>query len=540
MFVDFNTVRDLWPELLLILLASWIFLGGTIQASRAWWTGFSIASYCVAAYVIVWKEGPLWSDLDVVAILSGPIRVDFMGYVFRLSALLFGILFTMVAARTARRDLSSEILGTLMLLIVGLMLVARANDLVFLFVSLELISIPTYVLLFLGRRDGSTAEATIKYFFLSVLSSGLLLYGLSFLYGIAGTTTMIGTIDQPGIRDIGLGMLSQEGSDFRQMLAIPALVLLLAGLGFKIAAVPFHFYAPDVYEGTTNANAGLLAVIPKVAGILALIRLVVIAFPIAATFAWQLCLVLAILTMSIGNVCALWQQNIRRLMAYSSVAHAGYLLIGLAVATAAAEIGTSQGGIAATLFYVFVYALASLGTFAALSFLGGKQRELSRVDELAGLARIRPMTAAAIAVCMFSLAGIPPLAGFWGKLTLFLGAVDTATISASANQPHLSAWFVVLAVAGALNAAVAAAYYLRIIAVMYFGTSTRSPQAEGGWGAWFAMSTCALLVVALGVFPKTLLDTTMRSERSARAAAISSMANSARESGPFDDVARAP
>jgi NADH-quinone oxidoreductase subunit N len=517
----------LWPELLLVLLAAWIFLGGTIQHSRAWWTGFSIASYGIAVFVILWKEGPYWTDVDAVALISGPIRVDFLGYVFRLLALLFGVLLTLVFARNARCDLSSEILGTLMLLVVGLMLVARANDLLFLFVSLELISIPTYVLLFLARRDMSTSEATVKYFFLSILSSGLLLYGLSFIYGIAGTTTMVGTIDHPGIVDVGAGVLSEGTVGFRQTLADFGLVLLVAGLGFKIAAVPFHFYAPDVYEGTTHGNAALMAVMPKIAGILALIRLVAVALPVAATFAWQLCLVLAILTMTIGNICALWQQNIRRLLAYSSVAHAGYMLIGLAVATATVETGEMEGGIAATLFYVFVYALATLGAFAALSFLSDEGQEVNRIAELGGLAGTRPITAAAIAVFMFSLAGIPPLAGFWGKLTLFLSAVDTATVSASANQPHLSTWFIGLAVAGALNAAVAAAYYLRIIAVMYFGSSRRTPSAQGGWGAWSAMAACAFLVVALGIFPKTTLDATARSERSARAPAISGMASSA-------------
>jgi len=531
-FVDLNTVRDLWPELLLVLLASWIYVGGTIQASRAWWTGFSLAAYAVAAYVILWKEGPYWGDPGAEAVVSGPICIDFLGYVCRLLALLMGILFTLAAARTPRRELTSEFLGTLMLLIVGVMLVARANNLVLLFVSLELISIPTYILLFLGRSDGETSEATAKYFFLSILSSGLLLYGMSFLYGIAGTTMMIGTGDLAGICDAGLGMLGGE-AEFRQTLAALAMVLLMAGLGFKIAAVPFHFYAPDVYQGTTNVNAGLLAVIPKIAGILALIRLIALAFPLAATFAWQLSLVLAILTMSIGNVCALWQQNVRRLLAYSSVAHAGYMLIGLAVATAAAEAGAASGGIAAMLFYVFVYALASLGTFAALSYLGGEQREVNRVDELAGLGRTRPLCAAAITVCMFSLAGIPPLAGFWGKLTLFLGAVETATASATATLPRLSTWFVILAVVGALNAAIAAAYYLRVVAVMYFSTARTPLLARGGWGAGFAMGTCTLLVLAVGVCPKAPLDAARSSEISARSMVPDAVGNMDLTQGPY-------
>ena len=185
------------------------------------------------------------------------------------------------------------------------------------------------------------------------------------------------------------------------------LVLVVAGLGFKIAAVPFHFYAPDVYQGTTNINAGLLAVAPKIAGILALIRLVLAIVPADVHVGWQLMWVLAIVTMTLGNVCALWQKNLRRLMAFSSIAHAGYMLIGLPVALASA----SSGGIGATLLYLVVYVLAALGVFAALAYLSDDQREVSSVSELAGLARSRPWVAAALAVCLFSLAGFRPWLG---------------------------------------------------------------------------------------------------------------------------------
>jgi NADH-quinone oxidoreductase subunit N len=225
-----------------------------------------------------------------------------------------------------------------------------------------------------------------------------------------------------------------------------------------------------------------------------------------------LALVLAILTMTIGNVCALWQKNIRRLMAYSSIAHGGYLLIGLAAASAASAAGDEslRGGITAMLFYVLVYALATMGTFAALAYLGSSRREIDGVDDLAGLGRSQPVIAGAIAIFMFSLAGIPPLAGFWGKLTLFGSAVQLATTSSTGG---ISLWFTVLAIVGALNAAIAAAYYLRIVAVMYFQPTTRSVPAAGGTSAFAATALCALLVVAIGILPGRLIDASSQSEQ---------------------------
>src|SRR5438874_6132475 len=362
-----------------------------------------------------------------------------------------------------------------MIIAAGLMITALANELVLLFLGLELISIPTYVLLFLGRRDRASGEATMKYFYLSILSSALLLYGFSLLYGLGKTTLLAGTVAHPGIR-ASLTALSPTAP--LAPLASLALVLITAGLGFKLTIAPLQSYAPDVYQGTTSANAGLLAVAPKIAAIVGFIRLVIVAMPAVADFAWQLALILAILTMTIGNVCALWQRNVRRLMAYSSIAHGGYLLIGLAAAAAATTTGQAayRGGTAAMLFYVAVYALATMGTFAALAYLGSSQREVNDVDELAGLARSQPVVAGALAVFMFSLAGLPPLAGFWGKLNLFGSAIQLATSGAAG----VSLWFTILAVIGALNAAVAAAYCLRIVAVMYFQSASIPLAAAGG------------------------------------------------------------
>ena len=498
MYVNLETIRSLWPEFAMILMATWIYIGGTIQQSRIWWSLFAMGSYAIAGYASI-------QSVDMTG-LSGPVAVDFLGYVVRMTAVTLGFLFTCILASTARRELASESIATLMLLVCGVMLVGRANDIVFLFVSLELVSIPTYVLLYLGRRDRATSEAAVKYFFLSILSSALLLYGLTMLYGVAGTTALVG-LDSIQSK-LATGMAVEQGLD---AIVPMALVLIIAGLGFKMAAVPFHFYAPDVYQGATNANAGLLAVAPKIAGVIALVRVVVIAMP-PTPFAWQLALVLALLTMTIGNVCALWQQNVRRLMAYSSIAHGGYMLIGIAVAMAT----PAPGGISGTLFYLLVYIFASLGTFAALASLSRDEQEVSRLEQIAGLGKTRPLAAGAISVCMFSLAGIPPLAGFWGKFSLFAGAIRVSTDTIGQG---ISIWFVVLAVGGAINAAIAATYYLRVVATMYFQPA-REEIPEGNIGARSAMVLASVLVVALGMFPRSVFEATERAETSAESQTV--------------------
>jgi NADH-quinone oxidoreductase subunit N len=285
-------------------------------------------------------------------------------------------------------------------------------------------------------------------------------------------------------------------------LAKLALLLTFAGLSFRLTAVPFHFYAPDVYQGTTNSNAALLSVIPKAAGLAVLVRLVWAAMPGVGLFAWQITMVVAILTMTLGNTMALWQKNIRRMMAYSSIAHAGYLLIGLAVALAAGNgPPSSWNGIAAMLFYLCVYAAATLGTFAMLEYLGHPARRVEDIDELAGLSRTRPVSAAMIAVFMFSLTGIPPLAGFWGKLQIFGSALN---VDAGAGG-NLRIWFAILAIIGVLNAAISAGYYLRIVGVMYFSPPAAMARAEGGSGALPTAGLCTLLIIILSLYPRPLL-----------------------------------
>ncbi len=490
MFVNYEVIKMIWPELMLIILATTIIVYSAFQKSRWWFSVFAILGYGAVAFAMFRQDSDMLTGLFAGNELrdAGPLANDFLTHGARWLALVMGILFTLMLSGGARDELHGEITGCLMLLTAGIMIACGSNDLVLLFVGLELISIPTYVLLFLTRNGRPAAEATVKYFFLSILSSALLLYGFSFLYGIGGSTNL------NEIRTVMTG--SGDAAGELISLGPVALVLIVAGLGFKIAAAPFHFYAPDVYQGAANTGAGLLATAPKIAGMIVLLRLVVFAMPAVHGVAWQLLLTISLFTMTTGNVCALWQTDIRRMLGYSSIAHAGYMLIGVASALALPE--SVDASVSAVLIYLTVYCLASATTFAALAFLSGPGHEVSGLRELDGLGKTRPAAAGVIAVSMFSLAGIPPLAGFWGKFSLFGTALHTA---ASTENGNVSFWLYVVVITGAVNAAIAAAYYLRVISAMYFRDKVVDVPVKGGEGAMVAMAIAAVLTVYIGAAP---------------------------------------
>jgi NADH-quinone oxidoreductase subunit N len=485
--VSSEVVWQLGPEILVVLTAVFVYVGGAFAAPRASWSwialaGFGLAGGCLATTT------PLAS--------ADPLMIDSLAIWARWLALGLGAALVLLSWRPSDDPDGSEVVGSLMLIVAGMMLVSASGELILMFLGLELISIPTYILLFIGRRTVEGREAAAKYFYLSILASAILLFGLSLLYGSAGTTSL----------DVIQARLL-EGSSPLVAAGQLAIVFIFAGLSFKIAAVPFHFYAADVYQGTTNSNSALLSVAPKLAGFVALIRLVAVAAEGVPSPSWRIALALAVLTMTTGNVLALWQDNLRRLLAYSSVAHAGYMLIGLAVALATRSgAGGAFDGTTALLFYLLLYSIATVGTFAALNCLGTKNQHVDHVDELAGLAwsdEPRPrLLAWMLAAFMFSLAGIPPLAGFWGKLALFGGALGVR-----GADGEMRAWFVGLAILGVLNAAIAAAYYLRIVGTMFFRMPLgRAPAAPKRPAPLTVAVICALLVLVIGVIPTPWYD----------------------------------
>jgi NADH-quinone oxidoreductase subunit N len=452
-------------------------------------------------------------------------------------SLLVGGLFVLASiGPQSQSQTAAEFYGLLLLLLSGVMLVAVARDLVLIFLSLELISIPTYVLLYLGRRDYATQEAATKYFLLSILSAAVLLYGFAFLYGLTGSTRLDAI---RGVLEIAYKSDAGTPATSGSTLGILALVLIFSGLGFKIAAVPFHFYAPDVYEGTSAFNAGILAVMPKLAGFVALIHIASQSLVGFETTGQQLALILAAITMTGGNCLALLQNNVRRMLAYSSIAHAGYMLIGIAVGfweewnvklslDAAASVGLMglPGGVRASLLYLLAYSLTSVGLFAALVYLARPGKQIDHIDELTGLSKSQPVVATAIAIFLFSLAGIPPLPGFWAKLSVFASALSVRhEVADGVYAAHPA--FVWLAVIGALNAAIGGVYYLRMIALMFLNDPLSSARPAGGRPAFVAVVGSAILVLAFGLAPRPVFDSLQRIQDSPVPVSAQSEANEA-------------
>lgn len=415
---------------------------------------------------------------------SGPFVADGLTLFIRGLTILTGAILVLLHWNQADDARSAESHACLLAILAGVNLVAAANDLVGMFVALELISIPTYLFLLLPRRDAPAQEATLKYFLLSIFSSAIVLFGMSYLYGATGTTNLL-----------AIHQAFAQGSHLPQNgLIVVATVMLIAGLGFRLTAVPFHFYAPDVFQGAQPSAAAMLSFVPKVAGFVALLRLMVPAatgdaalhswmmIPTATNLLWWL----AVITMFTGNLMALMQTDVRRLLAFSSVSHAGYMLVGLVVGMQASQ---QVSGIGALLFYLAVYGVMTLGAFAVLIAAARSNRRIESLDDLAGLSRSKPMLALALSVFLFSLSGLPPTAGFLGKFNLFFAAWSQGTES--------SRW---LACILAVNAALGAWYYLRLIGVMYLREQVDRSEDVRPIEAPSVVATVVCLAGTIGLF----------------------------------------
>lgn len=508
--ISLETFALLLPEGIVIVGGICLLIGGAFFGPRRGWvilalTFLILAAWCFARSL---SGGPTTSEMPR-EFAEGPLQFDSITIFFRgLSLVIGGLLVMAMGGQTAAR-VATEQVGLLLLSIAGLMLAAGAGDFILLFIGLELVTFPTYVIVLLGNRGRPSREAAVKYFYLSIFASALFLFGVAHLYGATGTLSL-----RPGME-----LANASGATSLAALEMLALSLILAGVAFKLAAAPFHFYAPDVYQDASNGAAGLLAVIPKIIGIIVVVRILgmAISLPGMAEGAWQWIIILSMVSMTLGNVCALWQENVRRLMAYSSIAHAGYMLMGVAAALASngSADGMAVDGIGATLFYLAVYSAATLGIFAVLTHLGSGNQDVDKVSQLRGLGRTHPISMLILIVCLFSLAGIPPLAGFWGKFGLFASSLGMLGEGESLFHSAASRWFVALAVVAAINAAIAAAYYLRIIALICFYPPTASLQGKGGIFPLLSGAACAALVLVSGILPGPLFHRSQQAGGSA-------------------------
>jgi NADH-quinone oxidoreductase subunit N len=359
---------------------------------------------------------------------------------------------------------------------VGMLMMISANSLLALYLALELQSLPLYVLTAFHRDQTRSTEAGLKYFVLGALASGLLLYGCSLVYGFTGTLSfelLAGVFETaPGAAPpVNYG-------------ALIGLVFIAAGLAFKMAAVPFHMWTPDVYEGAPTPVTAFLAAAPKVAAIGLTLRVFFDAFGDWAEQWRQIAVFISVASMLLGAFAAIGQVNIKRLLAYSSIGHMGYALVGLAAGTAV--------GAQSVLIYMAIYIVMTIGTFGCVLLMRRNGQAVENIDDLAGLARSQPMLAAALAIFMFSLAGIPPLAGFFAKLYVFLAAIDAGLVA--------------LAVIGVLASVVGAYYYVRIVKVMYFDEAEEPLDRPVGREFAVIIGGAALFNLVFCLHPSPLLD----------------------------------
>ncbi|MBF0296037.1 MAG: NADH-quinone oxidoreductase subunit NuoN [Magnetococcales bacterium] len=368
---------------------------------------------------------------------------------------------------------------TLMAMLGG-MLMASAGDFIILYLGLELMSLSIYVLAAMQRDELRSNEAGLKYFVLGSMASGFLLYGISLIYGLTGTTAYTG---------VAAALDPAHGGHFGSALML-AVVMVMAGMSFKIAAAPFHMWAPDVYEGAPTSVTAFMAVLPKVAAFAGIFRVLLIAFPSLHSQWIPLVQLLAVFSMAVGAFAAIAQTNIKRMLAYSSIGHVGYILLGLAA--------NSVAGYQSVVTYLAIYIFTSVGAFAIILLLN-----VSGIgDETAdykGLAHKRPLLAFLMALFMFSMAGIPPLAGFIGKLYVFLAAIQSGMLG--------------IAIVGVLFSAVGAFYYLRIVKFMYFDPASEAETFGMAVGVPMRalLTVTGVIILVWGVFPESLLKWTATS-----------------------------
>jgi len=422
------------PELILAIGAMALLMIGVFSGERAntTVTGLAVALIIASgAWLLVFTG-------DGVA-FNGAFVSDGFARLMKLLALI-GSAVTLVMsvgfAKAERFD-KFEYPVLIVLCTLGMMLMVSASDMITLYLGLELQSLAIYVLAAINRDNLRSTEAGLKYFVLGALSSGMLLYGISLVYGYTGT--------------VGFEAIAAElGEGQRQLGLVFGLVFVLAGLAFKLSAVPFHMWTPDVYEGAPTPVTAFLAAAPKMAAMALLVRVTMTAFdPIAAD--WQQIIVfVSIASMLLGSFAAIGQKNIKRLMAYSSIGHMGFALVGLAA--------NSEAGIRGVIIYMLIYLVMTLGTFAFILAMRRKDGNVESISDLSGLASTNPAMATVMTILMFSLAGIPPLAGFWAKWYVFLAAIDAQLYA--------------LAIIGVLASVVGAYYYLRVIKIMWFDEPT--------------------------------------------------------------------
>ena len=477
------------PEILLLVAACVIALvdlqvTDPKRGLTFWLTQASIAA--VALMHLFTLQGGLGASGAAASVygMQGLVVSDPLGHLLALCAAL-AMMVSLAYARPYLGDrelLKGEFFTLAMFVLLGISVMISANNFLVIYVGLELMSLSLYALVALRRDHAVSTEAAMKYFVLGALASGFLLYGMSMIYGATGS------LDLPEIfAAVAKGQINPVVLTF-------GVVFLVAGLGFKLGVVPFHMWVPDVYQGAPTAVTLLIGGAPKFAAFAIAFRILIDGLSGLAHDWQQMLVVLSVLSMLIGNVAAIAQTNLKRMLAYSAIAQLGFMLLGLTPTVVASQTAAAANGYSSAMFYVITYVLTTLGTFGLIMFLARQGHESEEIADLAGLAKRSPWLAGVMTVFMFSLAGVPPMVGFYAKFAVLQALVAT----------HDTA-YIVLAIVAVMLSLVAAFYYLRVVKVMYFDEPQQSVAvaSQGGVAVLLALNGAAALV--LGLVPQGLM-----------------------------------
>lgn len=464
--MEYPVLYPVMPEIVFIS-AALVLLLLELVVKRKETIGF-LALLSVAATMFAMK-GSLGSTF------SGSFISDGYSMFFKIIFLVNLVLCILMSARYLRveRALRGEYFGLLMFATSGMMIMASAGDLIVFYVGLELMALSTYVLAGFFRGSVKSNEAAMKYFLLGAFSSAILLYGISMIYGLTGTTD----ISQ-------LSVILTDPEKQSSPVLLLSVVMFVVAFGFKIAAAPFHMWAPDVYEGAPTPVTAFMSVGPKAAGFAAMGRVFLVALASVEVSWTQILIPVAILTMAVGNIMAISQTNIKRMLAYSSIAHAGYALLGI--------IAGSSEGVAAMMNYLMIYAFMNIGAFAVIILLRSEGFVGEALSDYEGLSKTHPLVSALMLVFMFALTGIPPTAGFMGKFYLFVALIEAGY-----------AWLAVVAVA---FSAISAYFYLRIVMLMYMKDPKDHPVLSLSPSLGLSLGLTAIMVILIGVLPTVLIE----------------------------------
>ena len=413
--------------------------------------------------------------IDETILFNGSVVIDYLSSLMKIVTLLSAFLVLVISSNYLRSLKIFKIEYSILILssVLGMMIMISSNDLIVFYMGLELQSLALYVLATFNRDEIKSSEAGLKYFVLSALSSGLLLYGCSLIYGFTGSTNFNVIASQLNSNEYALTF---------------GIVFILVGLAFKISAVPFHMWAPDVYEGSPTSVTLFFTMVPKIAALTVFIRFLYVPF-LNLIDQWQMILIfLSIASMVFGAVAAIGQTNLKRLVAYSSISHVGYALAGLATG--------SNEGIQSSVIYITIYVIMNLGLFSCLLMMKRNNVYFEQIDDLSGLSKNHPLLSLSLLIILFSLAGIPPLAGFFAKFYIFKSVLEQ------------SMFF--LAIVGLLSTVVAAFYYLRLIKIMYFDKEKEKYDTDHGLWLKFSLGASTLLILIYFIFPSQLIDIVSR------------------------------